>query len=180
MYGLINKAMQDMVCTQFGVPVWERIKEKAQIDDPVFVGMKPYPDEITYRLANAAHEVLKVPLDQVIEGFGEYWIIYTAEEGYGDLMRLAGNSVKDFLVNLNLLHQRLRNTFPELKPPVITCTDIKEHSLNVHYETERPGLAPMVVGLLKGLGKRFNTPLTVRHTTKKSEGAPHDIFEVLF
>jgi two-component system chemotaxis sensor kinase CheA len=34
------------------------------------------PDEVTYKLVGAASEVLGIPPNQVLEAFGEYWIIY--------------------------------------------------------------------------------------------------------
>ena len=32
MYGLVNRAVEDLVCTNFGEETWEKIKEKAGVD----------------------------------------------------------------------------------------------------------------------------------------------------
>ena len=50
-------------------------------------------------------------------------------------------------------------------------------SLLLHYRSERAGLAPMVVGLLKGLGKRFSQQLSVRQTAFRGSD-DHDIFRI--
>ena len=49
-----------------------------------------------------------------------------------------------------------------------------------HYHSEREGLAPMVVGLLKGLGKRFETLVEVTHDKVRGEGSDHDEFVIHF
>ena len=55
-------------------------------------------------------------------------------------------------------------------------SDIDAHSLELDYYSDRAGLTPFVVGLLKGLGKRFNITVDVQVVSTKSEGAAHDTF----
>ncbi len=180
MYGLVNKAVEDLVVTQFGRHKWDEIKRRAEVSVEAFVGMNSYPDEITYRLVGAASEVLGLPPDKVLEAFGEHWILYTAKEGYGELLDIGGSSFVEFLQNMDNLHGRVQLTFPELKPPTLKCTDIGEKSMRLHYHTEREGLAPMMVGLLKGLGKRFGTPVDVTHDKVRGQGSDHDEFVIHF
>ena len=40
MYGLANKALQDVVCGRFGEGAWETIKRNAGVDIDVFVSME--------------------------------------------------------------------------------------------------------------------------------------------
>ncbi|CAA9234581.1 MAG: hypothetical protein AVDCRST_MAG52-1242, partial [uncultured Blastococcus sp.] len=76
------------------------------------------------------------------------------------------------------LHARIRLTMPALVPPSFRCTDVTDTSLRLHYHSHRDGLAPMVTGLLRGLGARFDTPVGVVHAIRRSEGADHDEFLV--
>ena len=32
MYGMVNKAVEDMVCRNYGAPTWERIKAQAGVE----------------------------------------------------------------------------------------------------------------------------------------------------
>ncbi len=180
MYGLVNKAVENLVVSQFGQDKWEEVKRRADIGVAGFVGMNPYPDEITHKLVGAASEVLGLPPNEILEAFGEYWILFTAKEGYGELLDISGISFVEFLQNMNDLHARIQLTFPELKPPTLKCTDIGESSLRLEYHTHRGGLAPMVVGLLRGLGKRFETPVDVSHVKIRGEGSDHDEFVIQF
>lgn len=178
MYGMVNQAVEEMVCMHHGAAVWERIKAQAGVDVDVFMSNESYPDDITYRLVGAASEVLAVPAETILAGFGEHWVLHTAQVGYGGLMKAAGKTLPEFLRNLPNFHSRVAMIFPNLQPPRFHCTDITEHSLRLHYISHRPGLAPFVVGLMHGLGKMFQTPTTVTQTEFKSQGADHDVFDV--
>ena len=183
MYGLVNKALQDLVCSRFGEGTWETIERNAGVDIEVFVGMEAYPDEITYELVRAASEVLGLSADAVLEAFGEYWVAYTAKEGYGELLKLAGDNLPAFLQNLDNLHTRVGLMFPNLKPPSFWCTDIREDSLRLHYRPgldSRTGLGPFVVGLVKALAARFETQIEIDQTAHRSQGADHDEFRITF
>jgi hypothetical protein len=180
MYGLINKAVQDLVVTKFGEDKWAEIAKKAGVTDPNFVSMAKYPDEVTYKLVGAASEVLGAPPAQILEAFGEYWTVYSAEAGFGHLLDFAGNNLVDFLRNLDNMHTRVQLTFPELEPPSFKVSEITDKSLRLHYYSKRPGLAPVAMGMVKGLGKRFNTPVSITLDRGRADGHDHDEFVVLY
>jgi hypothetical protein len=178
MYGLVNKAIHDMVCSQFGEETWQQIRQKAEIETETFLSMEGYPDDITHRLVKAASAVLGLPPAAIMQAFGEFWVKYTAEEGYGELMDMSGDNLPEFLQNLDALHARVGITFPKLQPPSFDCTETDEDALTLEYHSEREGLAPMVVGLVKGLGSRFDTEVEVTQTQSREDGADHDEFSI--
>lgn len=181
MYGLVNKAIEGLICNRFGEETWEAVKRRAGIDEEGFVSLDSYPDNMTYALVGAASEVLGTPADKLLEVFGEHWVTYTAREGYGGLLDAAGGDLRTFLMSLNQLHARVRLVAPELRPPSFQCTDVTDTSLVLHYRSTRDGLAPMVLGLLKGLSARFQTPVEVTHQRRRGEGgADHDEMFVRF
>ena len=178
MYGMVNKAVEDMVVMHHGESVWEQIKAKAGVDVDVFMSNESYSDDVTYNLVGAASEVLNVPAEQILIGFGEHWVLHTAQEGYGGLMTAAGKTLPEFLKNLPNFHSRVAMIFPRLQPPRFECSDYTEGSLKLHYFSHRQGLSPFVVGLMQGLGKMFKTPVTVRLAEARANGADHDVFDV--
>ncbi|MDX2034215.1 MAG: heme NO-binding domain-containing protein [Blastocatellia bacterium] len=180
MYGLVNKAIEGLIRQQAGEEIWERIKAKAGVEEEFFVGMNPYPDEVTYKLVGAASEVLGLSADEILREFGEYWILYTAQEGYGHLLTMSGRDFKEFLYNLDKLHAHVGANFPSLQPPSFRCTETSDNELVLHYYSGRPGLAPMVIGLLNGLGRMLNTEVAVTHTASRARGADHDEFLVRY
>mgnify|MGYP002777753412 CR=1 FL=1 len=181
MYGLVNKAIQDMVCRYHGEAIWERIKQLADLEDlDFFISMEAYPDDVTHRLVGAACKVLGMSGEEVLKAFGEYWVTYTAEEGYGELLNSAGKSLPEFVENLDNLHARVGLSFPQLRPPSFDCEHSSETAMDLHYHSDREGLAPMVIGLLHGLGKRFHTQVQVSQTQFREQGADHDVFAIQY
>lgn len=178
MYGLVNKAVEGFVKEQLGDDGWTQVCAKAGLSDPTFISMDAYDDSVTYNIVGAACEITGLEASTILEGFGRYWMLYTAEEGYGPLLDMTGSTVHEFLDNLNGMHSRIRATFPELRPPDFEVTDETEETLLLHYRTERPGLAPMAVGILYGLAERLGQEITVEHREKKADGADHDIFYI--
>lgn len=174
MYGLVNKAVVDLVVSKFGQDTWNAIKKKAEVDIDVFVSMDGYPDDVTYRLVGAASDVLKIPPEQVLEAFGEHWVLYTAKEGYGPMLDASGGTLRQFLENLDALHARVALTMPELRPPRFRLVPVDDGTMLLEYHSTRQGLAPMVIGLLRGLSIRFNTPVDVTHARRDS----HDEFTI--
>mgnify|MGYP002777737812 CR=1 FL=1 len=177
MYGLVNKAVEDLVCTRFGEDTWAKIQEKAAVDVVGFVSMEPYPDEVTYKLVGAASEVLGAPVPALLEAFGEYWILYTAREGYGELISMFGSSLAEFLGNLDNMHTRVGLSFPHLRPPSFVSRDLGDGRFELEYHSTREALAPMVVGLLKGLAKSFGEAVEVEHVHGRDRGG-HDLFRL--
>lgn len=178
MYGMVNKAVEEMVCMHHGEAVWEQIKSRAGVDVDVFMSNEPYPDEMTYRLVGAASEVLALPAEEILHAFGEHWVLHTARDAYGGLLQAAGSSLPEFLRNLPNFHSRVAMIFPQLQPPRFECSDVAADSLRLHYFTHRDGLAPFVVGLMHGLGRMYSTPVTVRLAESRADGADHDVFDV--
>jgi hypothetical protein len=178
MYGMVNRGIEQMVVLHHGVEMWERIKKEAGVDVEMFISNEAYADEMTFQLVGAASSVLNVPVDALLRAFGEHWVLRTAEEGYGGLMRAGGSSLVDFLLNLPNFHTRVVMMFPNLQPPRFECTEVTPNSLHLHYRTHRSGLTEFVVGLVQGLGKRFGTEATATVLASKANGADHDVFLV--
>ena len=178
MYGLLNKASEDLVVTNYGEDKWKAICQEAGVSEEPFISMEVYPDEVTYSLVGAASKVLEVPPEDVMRSFGEFWTLYTAKEGYGELLQQCGKTLPEFLQNLDMLHTRVGMMMPDLKPPSFSCENIESNSLDLHYKSIREGLDPVVEGLVIGLGKMFGQEATVKKIAGREDGAEHSVFHV--
>jgi hypothetical protein len=178
MYGIVNKAIQDLVTENFGAGEWDAIKQKSGVDVEYFLSNEPYDDDITYKLAGAASEVLGLSVGQVLNAFGEYWVLKTGKEKYGGLMQAGGNNLKEFLVNLPLFHNRIVLMYPKLTPPEFKVSDLTDNSIHVHYHSKREGLQEFVRGLLSGLAKMYETNATIDLIQTRDKGSTHEIFKV--
>lgn len=161
MYGLINKALRDMILERFGEDEWQAVFEASGVPEDSFLTMRAYDDEVTYRLAGAASQVLEAPLEACLEMFGEYWVLETATKTYPTLMDASGTTMLEFLGNLNALHDRITGTFLNYVPPEFRIESLGGDRHVIHYISQREGLSPFVVGLLQGLAKRFGAELEI-------------------
>ncbi len=180
MYGLINQGIEDLIIENHGEEIWQQIKTSASVNVENFVGMNSYPDDDTYKLVKAASQILNATQDQLFEAFGEFWILYTAKKGYGSLLDMVGNNFVEFLQNINQLHGHIQAMMPELKPPKFWCSDIKNNSLRFHYQSDRPGLSHLVIGLIRGVGKKFDIAVEIEQKKSKTSENDHDEFFVKY
>ena len=178
MYGLVNKAVEDLVITHFGEEKWQAIKSKAGVDEEVFISNESYPDSLTFDLVGAASEVLETPAEEILIAFGEHWVLKTASESYGSMMKAGGRSLREFLLNLPNFHTRVSMIYPDLQPPRFACSEVGDASLKLHYYTHRSGLTNFVVGLVQGLGKYYESPAVCDLKETRDENGECDIFDV--
>ncbi|MEZ4700264.1 MAG: heme NO-binding domain-containing protein [Rhodothermales bacterium] len=181
MYGMVNKAIREYIETSFGKPAWQQIKAEAGFDAPEFISMDQYPDDVSVSLVVAASQATGRTVPALLEAIGEYWIGFAMRSDYGHLLQMAGDTLPEILMNLDNMHTRIGQSFTELQPPSFWCTDVTDESLTLHYVSSRGGLlAPMVAGLVRGLGKMLSVHCTVEQTAVYGEGDGHDEFHVTF
>ncbi len=161
MYGLINSALQGMIKEQFGEQKWEEVLKASGVAEDSFLTMRTYDDAITYQLAGAASEVLGAPVEACLEMFGVYWVKEVASKSYGSLMDASGDTMVEFLGNMNTLHDRITGTFLNYVPPEFRVEPLGDGRHRIHYISKREGLVPFVDGLLKGLAERFGNEVEV-------------------
>lgn len=161
MYGLVHRAIRDMVLAHHGPQVWEQIQRESGVGDDAFLAMQSYDDSIVLRLVGAASEVLDISQAECLDAFGQFWVLDTAAKHYGTMLDSFGEGIWEFLGNLNSLHDRISSTFQGYDAPSFHLETTEEGVRLLHYQSSRQGLTPFVVGLLKGLAQHFNTGLLI-------------------
>lgn len=174
MYGIINRSMQELVVHHHGADAWARICARARVPPAPFVDMNAYDDDITYRLVAAAAEETSTPADELLRGFGRWWFERTAQQAYGSMMHMLGDSVPTFLAGLDAMHARIQMTMPELRPPSLTVSAVEDDRLHLTYVSRRPGLVPLLLGILEALGDYLGTPL-VSEVLEAHHGERHEV-----
>ena len=155
MYGIINKSIEDLVKANFGEEKWDIILKTSGVEFDFFISNEAYDDDITYKIAGSVAEVMNIPLNDVLFLFGEWWILKTTREKYGGLLEAGGKNLRDFLINLPNLHNRIMLMYPKLTPPEFKTSNLEENSIHIHYFSKRLGLQEFVRGLLSGLSKMY-------------------------
>jgi hypothetical protein len=174
MQGVIYKSIEDLVVSAHGQEKWAAILREAGVDEPAFVGMARYPDELAGRIIGAASKILGATPEDIMRAFGRYWTTHTAPHYYGDMLAFAGDSLVEVLRNLDQMHARIALIFPGYSPPSFQVEELGEDRFRLHYHSKRQGLLPVVEGMLAGLGDRFNTKLEIAIERTRADGHDHD------
>ena len=178
MYGIINKAIQELVTENYGEEKWQKILALSAIEEDFFISNEPYDDDITFKLAQAVSLEMNINIEDVLIAFGEWWVVKTTKDKYGTLMESGGATLKEFLINLPNFHNRVMLIYPKLTPPEFKVSNLSDSSLHLHYISSREGLQEFVRGLIQGLGILFNTPVTVELIQSRENGSAYEIFEI--
>lgn len=92
-----------------------RIKFKTKQED--FGIDEIYPEGQVIKMGKKAMQILNLKDEEFYEGMGVYFVELTTILGYGKTVAHLGRNLRDFLLNLDNLHDYLKFTFPRLKPP---------------------------------------------------------------
>lgn len=161
MYGLIHRAVRQMATEGLGPDRWRELSRAADIHDDDMISAKVYSDETTMRLIGAVSTELDVPVEEMLEQFGAYWVRFAGTSGYAAMLDMAGDNLLECLRNLDRLHSGIKLTLPDAELPSFTVLDHGKGYVNVRYSSVRVGLEPFVKGLLAGLLARFGLEGTV-------------------
>ena len=180
MYGMIHKAIRDMVRTVHGEDTWKQVLAESGAADADFLSLRSYEDDIAYSLVGACSSVLGASPQACLEDFGRFWVLVTASEHYGDMMRSYGKDCFALLIRLNEMHERISSTFSGYKPPHFTVEMLDERRCRLHYRSVREGLSPFVVGLVHGLGEFYGEEVDIAlESTANEDGGEYSIFTVV-
>jgi len=168
MYGLVNRAIKDLIVSSADYDVWNKIRLEAGLPDEDFLDSSPYEDNVTFKLVTAASSELNISAEKILHDFGRHWILYTGREGWASLFYLAGDTMQEFLEGLDGMHARVEVAMPDGDMPQFTVVERADHLL-LEYRSTREGLAPMVMGLLDGLAEQFNETWLVEHVSTRAE-----------
>jgi len=170
MYGLIHRSVRDMVIAGYGNERWNRILLDANASEEHFMSMQPYDDSVALALVGSACKELNQQPGALLEAFGRHWIEDTVKKSYANLLKSYGDNLWDFLKNLNFMHDRISTTFPAYRAPMFELEPLSDSVARLLYTSTRQGLAPFVVGLLRGLAVEFGDELDIAVETDTISG----------
>ncbi|CAJ1965011.1 unnamed protein product [Cylindrotheca closterium] len=179
MYGLIFEVLEDFVVDMHGTEAWHKIKEIAgcKTDDQAFLRRANYDDEELFALVDAAASLLKVSSSDVLKAYGRYFLIKKLSGGgYSELLKCQGSTLRQWLSNLNAMHEYIKRSFPGegFIAPIFWCEDCEDFngSILLHYYSMRGNrLVQMVVGIVEELAiQHFDLEVKMNQTSLQGEG----------
>lgn len=159
MYGMVNNALQALTLEKLGEQAWLQACSHAGHSDGFFLSLETYPDSVTYQLVGKLSELFELSPTEFLELFGKYWISYAQTTSYAPLLQSFKN-LEECLTHLNAMHQRIAHTLSNLNAPTFTFDPEAKGGILI-YQSNRAGLTPFVVGLLKGLAEMYKQPIKI-------------------
>jgi hypothetical protein len=78
------------------------------------------------------------------------------------------------------MHAKIKLSLPDLEPPSFRVSEVTPGGFRLHYFSKRPGLTPLVMGMLKGVARMYGTTIDMRLDRARAQGHDHDEFVVVY
>jgi guanylate cyclase soluble subunit beta len=156
MYGMIHCAVREMFVEQLGATEWAALERAAKITAADQISFNVYDDALTMRILEEAAARLGLDLQDCLEEFGRYWIVFAGKGSFKSMMEFTGDDIITFISNLDQMHRSVVRTLTKAQMPSFQVLEKGEGYFTVLYLSERNGLGAFVTGLLKGLLDHFN------------------------
>lgn len=176
MHGAVNQAVEDLIVSTYDERTWLKIKKASGFTEEMFLSNEPYPDQLTFDLVVATNQVTGLGVEDILLALGEHWVLETGVNKYGALLKSGGNGFEEFIMYLPKFHGRVMMLYPNIIPPEFEVEKLGEGKIMLQYFSQRDGLTMFVFGLLVGIGKMFDHPITIEIVNEKLKGSPNDSF----
>ena len=125
--------------------------------------------------------ISEIPAADILEMFGMMFFDYCEESGYDKILKVLGSTTRDFLQNLDALHDHLATIYPGMRAPSFRCSVREEDGATIlHYYSERPGLEHIVIGIVKAVAKKLhNSEVNVEKILGQEDGIDHIQFAII-
>lgn len=157
MYGLLLESIRFHIKQKYGQEAWELICKQCGLPSSSFTSGNSYSDTLIPKFSEACSKVLPYgrSSDCYMENFGNGFVIFTSALGYSNVLKVFSRSFRDFLDNIDSLHEHLRFGFPRLQSPSFECTEESRDGLTLHYRSRRYGFKNYVIGQVKEVAKLY-------------------------
>ena len=177
MYGMIHRALRQMVFEQLGKEAWIALEQKLGIGPTELLTGMVYEDELTLEIISETAARMNLTVDECLTEFGRYWIRYADKGSLSSIMKFTGQTLPSFIANLDRLHVAVGTAMPGTQLPSFTMLKNSEGHLSVEYRSDRLGMEKFVYGLFLGLMERFAVHGEV---TIVSQGEKYIVFDIQY
>jgi hypothetical protein len=173
-HGLIFASLRDYVGVVGGPEAVERV-----FRGEVYLSSGAYDDKHFFALLDRACEESGAEKNEFLHDFG----VYTAERTFARLYPMfffvAGSAREFLLTTESRIHELVRATVPNARPPRLSVFELGEHGVSIRYSSPRK-LCVLLRGLAQGVLQHFEEPATIEETSCMLRGDQACMFEILF
>lgn len=164
MYGLLFLSIEHFVNREYGGAIWKKILLHANLDEgTAFTTHAMYDNELMVKLAQGCSEVIQ---DKSPEGymcyFGKCFFKFCSTYKYDQILMLSGRYFRDFLHEINNLHETIRFGYPKMMSPTFMVKSEDVNGCILCYISRRCGFVEYVIGQLQECAKMFSVELDAK------------------
>jgi hypothetical protein len=168
MHGMIMDMLKRFVIETYDDATWKQLQENAGLKNKVYFPVINYDDSETVQLVVTASEMTGIPLQTLLQVFGEY----IAE----DLIVMSKVLIRpewktlDFLENIETIFHALVRDVWRVHPPILDFVRTGENEITLNYASKRK-MCSVAKGIVTGVGKYYGEPIGFREGTCMLRGA---------
>ncbi len=167
MHGLIFASFRDYLLAEHGADVAKDVLA----GEPLYSLGEAYPDEQFLHLLERACTRTSLTADTLLFEFGVFTAATTFARLYAVLFRASPNA-RAFLQTVEEpIHDVIRVSLPDARPPELAVNDLGEDGLEIVYTSPRR-ICALLRGLVEGTGRVYDEKLEVEEPECMHRGAP--------
>lgn len=172
MHGIVFASLHDYVRERLGAGAVQEI----------FAGRsysmsEAHPDAELVELLERTADACDLPIDQLLRDFGAFTAEQTFARLYPAFFEIAGDT-RGFLLGVeDRIHELVRASIPDARPPALLVRASGEHDVEIEYGSPRR-LCRLLEGLVVGTGRHYDQDLTITETACMHDGEPACRFAV--
>lgn len=167
MHGLIHNGLSKYVSSVHGAERMRDILAEAGFAGKVYLATAVYPDEETIAIVQTASKVTGVPLEKILEGFGEF-IAKDLIGMYKILIKQEWKTLELLLNTEDVIHRVVRIKNPGAQPPKLKFVQTGPNKLTLFYDSHRK-MSALARGIIKGVAAHYGETVALNER-KKPEG----------
>lgn len=179
MPGLIFTSFKNFITSNFDGAAWLNVKKSAQlnVDDEEMDLM--FDDHMGMLIVNTLANMVNIAPSILLKEMGTFFIQKTIQEKYGNIIFAGGRSLEEFIINLPKFHSKLLPLLQNVDTPELITERINPKKIHLHYYSYRTGMIHFLIGILEGISKIYQTPISIEVQDNQSINNQHDIIEIL-
>lgn len=175
MHGLIFASFRDYLLTEHGA----EIAHGVTAGEPQYTLSEAYPDAQFLALLERACARTGLAQDELLFEFGAFTAATTFARLYSVLFKLSPTA-RDFLLTVETpIHEVVRESMPEARPPELKVRDLGDDGLEIVYTSPRR-ICAMLRGLVEGTGRVYGEAVELAELECMHRGASACRFEIRF
>ena len=175
MHGVIFASLTDYITARFGVEAARVILR----DEPIYLMSEAYDDERLFAILERTVANTGVPPDELVHDFGVFTAQTTFARLYPAFFAVAGGARPFLLTIEERIHELVRATIPNARPPQLRVAPLGEDGVRIEYSSPRH-LCVLLRGLVRGTAAHYGEDAGIEEADCMRRGAPACLFEVRF